>query len=121
MILVLFLSFPNLWQFSQPQHITITYAYNLHNRNKHTMLNVHPMQLTHAPEFRIHLDDDQVILHGTAEESAGVILRGSIILTCHEQTKVKSITLKFIGITNVNWSEGKETAMTLFPRGSALI
>lgn len=66
------------------------------------------MQLTHAPEFRIHLDDDQVILHGTAEESAGVILRGSIILTCHEQTKVKSITLKFMGITNVNWSEGKE-------------
>ncbi|KAL7319611.1 hypothetical protein PS15m_002733 [Mucor circinelloides] len=70
------------------------------------MLNVHPMQLTHAPEFRIHLDDDQVILHGTAEESAGVILRGSIILTCHEQTKVKSITLKFMGITNVSWSEG---------------
>ncbi|KAI8638926.1 hypothetical protein BD408DRAFT_393256 [Parasitella parasitica] len=70
------------------------------------MFNVHPMQLTHAPEFRIHLDDDQVILHGSAEESAGVILRGSIILNCHEQTKVKSITLKFTGTTSVNWTEG---------------
>lgn len=79
------------------------------------------MQLTHAPEFRIHLNDDQVILHGTAEESAGVILRGSIILTCHEQTKVKSITLKFMGITNVNWSEGKEGQESGILQGSVLI
>lgn len=70
------------------------------------MLTVHPMSFTHASEFRIQLDDDHVILHGSAEESAGAILRGSVILNCHEQIKVKSITLKLIGITNVSWCEG---------------
>lgn len=66
------------------------------------------MQLIHTPEFKIHLDDDQLILHGSAEESAGVILRGSVVLNCHEQTKVKSIVLKFIGVSNVNWIEGMQ-------------
>lgn len=64
------------------------------------------MQLTHAPEFRIHLEDDHIILHGTPEESAGVVLRGSVILNCHEPTKVKSVYLEFLGMTNVNWCEG---------------
>lgn len=82
------------------------------------MLNVHPMQLTHAPEFRIHLDDDQVILHGSAEESAGVILRGSVILNCHDQTKIKSISLKFLGVTNVNWTEGIFVFCSLFKKST---
>lgn len=64
------------------------------------------MQLTHAPEFRIHLEDDHIILHGKPEESAGVVLRGSVILNCHELTKVKSVYLEFLGMTNVNWCEG---------------
>ncbi|KAI7901984.1 uncharacterized protein BX663DRAFT_436565 [Cokeromyces recurvatus] len=70
------------------------------------MLNVHPI---HSPEFKIHLDNDEVILRGTAEESAGVMLRGSVLFICHELTKVKSITLKFIGTTSVNWVEGLGT------------
>lgn len=68
---------------------------------------IHPMQLTHAPEFRIQLEEDHIILHGTPEESAGVILRGSVLLNCQEPTKVKCITLEFLGMTNVNWCEGK--------------
>jgi hypothetical protein len=65
---------------------------------------LHPM--THSTGFKIHLENDYIILHGSPEESAGVMLRGSIIFNCHEQTKVKSITLKFSGSTNVNWTEG---------------
>jgi hypothetical protein len=68
---------------------------------------INPMQLTSAPEFRIQLEDDHIILHGTPEESAGVVLRGSVLLNCPESTKVKSITLEFLGMTNVNWCEGK--------------
>ncbi|KAI7896510.1 uncharacterized protein EV154DRAFT_492510 [Mucor mucedo] len=70
------------------------------------MLSVHPMSFTHASDFHIQLDDTHIILHGSAEESAGSILRGSVILNCQEQIKVKSVTLKLIGITKVNWSEG---------------
>lgn len=65
------------------------------------------MQLVHGPEFTINLENDHVILHGTVDESAGVILRGTVILNCHENTKIKSIILKFQGKTKVNWVEGK--------------
>ncbi|CAO3679296.1 unnamed protein product [Rhizopus stolonifer] len=34
------------------------------------------------------------------------MLRGSVILNCHETTKVKSVSLKFIGKAKVNWTEG---------------
>lgn len=71
------------------------------------MLSVHPMSFSHASNFRIQLDNHHIVLHGSAEESAGSILRGSVILNCHEQIKVKSVTLKFIGIIKVSWSEGK--------------
>lgn len=73
------------------------------------MLNVNPMQLAHhSPELELELENDEVILHGSSEESAGVILRGSVVLNCLEQTKIKSMTLKFIGMTYVNWTEGKQ-------------
>lgn len=62
----------------------------------------------HSSEFQIHLQDNHIILHGSSEESAGVMLRGSIIFHCHESTRVKSITLKFLGTTNVNWTEGTQ-------------
>lgn len=64
------------------------------------------MQLVHGPEFTINLENDHVILHGSVDESAGVILRGTVILNCHENTKIKSIILKFQGKTKVNWVEG---------------
>ncbi|KAI9275774.1 hypothetical protein BDA99DRAFT_457465 [Phascolomyces articulosus] len=56
--------------------------------------------------FAINLETDHVILHGTEDESAGVILRGSVVLDCHEHTKVKSIVLKFQGRSKVSWTEG---------------
>ncbi|KAI8983478.1 hypothetical protein BDB01DRAFT_760426 [Pilobolus umbonatus] len=65
------------------------------------------MHLVHQPDFHIELENDHIILHGTAEESGGVILRGAVILNCSEMTKVKAITLRFIGKVRVNWLEGK--------------
>lgn len=76
------------------------------------MLIVHPMHFAQAPEFRIQLENDHLILHGTSEESAGTILRGSVLFNCQEKTKVKSIKLKFSGVTSVSWCEGKIAAYT---------
>ncbi|KAG0946140.1 hypothetical protein G6F57_002789 [Rhizopus arrhizus] len=64
------------------------------------------MQLVHNPDFHITLETDHVILRGNVDESAGVMLRGSVVLNCHETTKVKSVSLKFIGKAKVNWTEG---------------
>ncbi|KAI8877421.1 hypothetical protein K501DRAFT_230266 [Backusella circina FSU 941] len=65
-----------------------------------------PIQLVHSPDFHIHVETEHIILHGSVDESAGVMLRGSVVFNCHETTKVKSISLKFIGIARVNWTEG---------------
>ncbi|KAF7727843.1 hypothetical protein EC973_006956 [Apophysomyces ossiformis] len=66
---------------------------------------VHPIHFSHNPEFKINLETDQIILRGSPEESAGVILRGTVSLTCKEHTKLKAVTLKFLGKTHVNWSD----------------
>lgn len=78
----------------------------LSEHNSVTLSLASSMQLVHGPEFTINLENDHVILHGTVDESAGVILRGTVILNCHENTKIKSIILKFQGKTKVNWVEG---------------
>ncbi|CDH48601.1 arrestin domain-containing protein [Lichtheimia corymbifera JMRC:FSU:9682] len=79
------------------------------------------MQLVHGPEFTINLENDHVILHGTVDESAGVILRGTVILNCHENTKIKSIILKFQGKTKVNWVEGHGSSQRHFKEERTVI
>ena len=64
------------------------------------------MHLVHQTTLAINLETDHVILHGSEDESAGVMLRGSVILDAVESTKVKSIVLKFQGKSKVNWTEG---------------
>lgn len=73
-----------------------------------------PMQLVHNPDFHITLETDHVILRGNVDESAGVMLRGSVVLNCHETTKVKSVSLKFIGKAKVNWTEGLNSFLWLY-------
>jgi hypothetical protein len=77
------------------------------------MLNVNPMHALNQTEFRIHLEEDNIILHGSSRESAGTVLRGYILLNSPEQIKVKSIVLKFVGKTNVYWAEGKRCTVIL--------
>ncbi|KAI8876883.1 hypothetical protein K501DRAFT_231270 [Backusella circina FSU 941] len=67
------------------------------------------MQPTSSKDFKIHLEEDNLILRGSTDESAGVMLRGSIILNCYEQTKVKTIALKLTGKANVHWTEGRSS------------
>lgn len=67
---------------------------------------VHAIHLAPSSEFKINLESDKLILHGNVDESGGVILRGSVSLDCAEPTKVKAVTLKFIGKMKVAWTEG---------------
>lgn len=62
--------------------------------------------LSFQAEFRIILDTKHIILHGTADESAGVCLRGVVFLKCQEPIKVKTVTLSFQGVAQVHWTEG---------------
>ncbi|KAI9025970.1 hypothetical protein CLU79DRAFT_844509 [Phycomyces nitens] len=57
-------------------------------------------------EFRIDLTTDEIVLLGEADESAGKLLQGSLLLTLAEPIKIKSICLKFTGKMKVSWSEG---------------
>ncbi|KAL0089117.1 hypothetical protein F4703DRAFT_1733036 [Phycomyces blakesleeanus] len=57
-------------------------------------------------ELRIDLTTDEIVLLGEADESAGKLLQGSLLLTLAEPIKVKSICLKFSGKMKVSWSEG---------------
>ncbi|KAG2237231.1 hypothetical protein BDF21DRAFT_377119 [Thamnidium elegans] len=85
------------------------------------MLNVHPMHFTQSPEFRIQLENDHLILHGNSEESAGTILRGSVLFNCQDKTRVKSIKLKFSGMTSVSWCEGRKTNQKVFKAKRTII
>lgn len=57
-------------------------------------------------ELRIDLASSEIILLGNASESAGKMLRGSVILSLAEAMKVRSVTLSFVGRMKVSWSEG---------------
>ncbi|KAL0080322.1 hypothetical protein J3Q64DRAFT_1625352, partial [Phycomyces blakesleeanus] len=63
-------------------------------------------QFIHSPEFHIDLETDEILMNGSTEESAGVLLHGSVFLNCQEPTKIKAIRLSFTGTAKVHWSEG---------------
>jgi hypothetical protein len=58
-------------------------------------------------QFKIHVENDTLVMRGTPEESVGCVLRGCVILRTKETMKVKSITLNFMGKLKVQWSERK--------------
>ncbi|KAI8086479.1 uncharacterized protein BX664DRAFT_366029 [Halteromyces radiatus] len=82
---------------------------------------VHPIQLVQGADFKINLETDHIILHGSVEESGGVMLRGSVVLDCHENTKIKSITLKIIGKIKVNWIEGTGSHQRLYKEEQTIL
>jgi hypothetical protein len=74
-----------------------------------------PIQLVHHPEFYIEMESEDIELRGSVDESAGIMLKGSVVLNLNEVTKVKSITLNFTGKSRVAWTEGtKKNYMTSF-------
>ncbi|CAO3623768.1 unnamed protein product [Cunninghamella echinulata] len=83
-------------------------------------------------DLKINLQTDHIIFHGSIEEAAGKVIRGSVILDCHEHMKVKGISLKFSGRVKVHWVEGAaqrhykdkktliENELQLLPRGQKI-
>lgn len=59
-------------------------------------------------ELKINVDSDEILLLGHADEAAGKMMQGSLILNLSEAIKVKSINLSFIGKMKVSWAEGKK-------------
>ncbi|CAO3645379.1 unnamed protein product [Cunninghamella blakesleeana] len=86
----------------------------------------------HGADLKINLQSDHIIFHGGIEEAGGQVIRGTVILDCHEHIKVKEITLKFIGRVKVHWVEGPsqrhykdkktliENELQLLPRGAKI-
>ncbi|KAI8977295.1 hypothetical protein BDF20DRAFT_913639 [Mycotypha africana] len=56
-------------------------------------------------QFKIHLENDTLILRGTPEESVGCVLRGWVVLNNKELMKVKSITMSLTGRVRAQWTE----------------
>ncbi|KAI8390271.1 hypothetical protein BD560DRAFT_380467 [Blakeslea trispora] len=54
-------------------------------------------------QIKINVENDQLILHGSAAESVGCVLRGTMIIRLKEATKIKSISLEFSGKSNTSW------------------
>ncbi|OBZ85467.1 Arrestin domain-containing protein C31A2.12 [Choanephora cucurbitarum] len=59
-----------------------------------------------ATELSIELETKEIVLLGHASESAGKLLRGSLVLSLTEPMKVRSVHLTFTGKMKVSWSEG---------------
>ncbi|KAI8059958.1 uncharacterized protein B0P05DRAFT_574825 [Gilbertella persicaria] len=57
-------------------------------------------------DLSIELDNKEIVLLGHASESAGKLLRGSLVLSLTEPIKVRSVNLTFTGKMKVSWSEG---------------
>ncbi|KAI8096526.1 uncharacterized protein BX664DRAFT_324190 [Halteromyces radiatus] len=53
----------------------------------------------------IDLENDHLIMHGTANESLGCVLRGVLHLHLKQSTKIKSILLRFTGSIRTSWTQ----------------
>lgn len=56
----------------------------------------------------ILLESDTLYLYGSPEESAGTEIRGCLELRFKETTRVKSISLEFMGLLKQHWTEGSQ-------------
>ncbi|CEP14986.1 hypothetical protein [Parasitella parasitica] len=57
-------------------------------------------------DLKINVQSDEIVFLGHANEAAGKMLQGSLILNVSEPIKVKSVNLSFVGKMKVSWSEG---------------
>ncbi|KAI8336622.1 hypothetical protein BC941DRAFT_427605 [Chlamydoabsidia padenii] len=53
----------------------------------------------------IDLENDHLIMHGSAHESPGCVLRGVLNLHLRQPIKVKSILLTFTGTIHISWAQ----------------
>lgn len=58
-------------------------------------------------KLRIHLENNHLIMYGSALESSGCVLRGALSLKLKKPTSFKSLSLHFLGKVSVSWNQGK--------------
>ncbi|KAK9479640.1 hypothetical protein V1514DRAFT_291267 [Lipomyces japonicus] len=61
-------------------------------------------------------DHDVIIVRGNPDESAGVVLKGAVILSLLEALSVKRISLRLYGTVRLNWQENVQSARGLNQR-----
>ncbi|ORX79112.1 hypothetical protein K493DRAFT_362724 [Basidiobolus meristosporus CBS 931.73] len=61
----------------------------------------------HSPRIEIRLPENHLILHGRPSESAGCVLRGSLVLNLPSSQRIKKISLNFSGRVRLSWPEGQ--------------
>lgn len=65
------------------------------------------IHLLGSHEFKIEVENTELVLHGSTIESAGCVLRGVVKLRLTEPTKIKSVVLTFLGKMKVEWTDCK--------------
>ncbi|KAI8068516.1 hypothetical protein BC940DRAFT_332920 [Gongronella butleri] len=68
-------------------------------------LNTHSSSSNKDVDMKIELETDHIVFHGSEEEAAGVMLRGTLIVDCHEPTRIKTIRMRLNGKLHVHWLE----------------
>jgi hypothetical protein len=56
-------------------------------------------------KLKIYLENDQLIMYGSSNESSGCVLRGALSLRLKNPTSFKSLILSFYGTISVSWSQ----------------
>ncbi|RCH80563.1 hypothetical protein CU097_003355 [Rhizopus azygosporus] len=56
-------------------------------------------------KLRIHLENNHLIMYGSALESSGCVLRGALSLKLKKPTSFKSLSLHFLGKVSVSWNQ----------------
>ncbi|KAK9460539.1 uncharacterized protein V1516DRAFT_676988 [Lipomyces oligophaga] len=63
-------------------------------------------------------EHDVIVVRGTPEESAGVLVKGAIVLSFMESVSVKRISLRLYGTVRMNWQDTVQSARGITPRSN---
>ncbi|OZJ03415.1 hypothetical protein BZG36_03601 [Bifiguratus adelaidae] len=63
-----------------------------------------------SAQLSIALENEQLVMHDSPQDSAGCFLRGSLFLNCREPTYLRTLTLRFKGSLKVWIMEGSGAA-----------
>ena len=61
-----------------------------------------------STKLRIYLENDHLIMYGSSNESSGCVLRGALSLKLNKPTRLKSLSLCFLGKISVSWNQCKD-------------
>ncbi|CUS09047.1 unnamed protein product, partial [Tuber aestivum] len=76
---------------------------------------LNPIHSHTIPFCEIRLNDDIALFRGTPEESAGVMLSGTLVFSVKEPVPVRSISLSLVGWRRLHWQERTSTGSIGIP------